>query len=102
MVRYGGVCGGAPRTGSPEFVREVVDRTRLSGPGLIEVAAPYSRRWGVESGIEDSVLDGICGHAAKSVGGSYGEVSQRHRSGLCGSFRDPQLTVALLLVLAFL
>ncbi|MDQ0392249.1 DUF6538 domain-containing protein [Labrys monachus] len=30
---------------------------------------------GREAGIEDSVLDGICGHAAGTVGGSYGEVS---------------------------
>jgi len=30
---------------------------------------------GREAGIEDSVLDGICGHAPGSVGGSYGGVS---------------------------
>ena len=30
---------------------------------------------GRESGIEDSVLDAICGHAPKTVGGAYGGVS---------------------------
>jgi hypothetical protein len=30
---------------------------------------------GREAGIEDSVLDAICGHAPKSVGGAYGSVT---------------------------
>jgi integrase len=30
---------------------------------------------GREAGIEDSVLDAICGHAPSSVGGAYGAVS---------------------------
>jgi integrase len=30
---------------------------------------------GRDAGIEDSVLDVICGHAPKSVGGAYGSVS---------------------------
>lgn len=54
------------------FVREVV-----TDPNV-----PPNHGWrhafktvGREAGIADSVLDGICGHAAKTVGGSYGTVS---------------------------
>ena len=37
---------------------------------------------GREAGIEDSVLDAICGHAPSSVGGAYGGVSIAARAGL--------------------
>lgn len=54
------------------FVREVVTDTRVApNHGWRHLFKTVGR----EAGIEDSVLDGICGHAAKSVGGSYGEVS---------------------------
>lgn len=55
-----------------EFAREVVTDTRVMP----------SHGWrhsfktiGREAGIEDSVLDAICGHAPKSVGGAYGSVT---------------------------
>jgi hypothetical protein len=31
---------------------------------------------GREAGIEDNVLDAICGHAPKSIGGAYGSGTQ--------------------------
>jgi hypothetical protein len=36
---------------------------------------PEHQYVGREAGIEDSVLDAICGHASSSVGGAYGGVS---------------------------
>ena len=54
------------------FVREVVTDPRVApNHGWRHLFKTVGR----EAGIADSVLDGICGHAAKSVGGSYGEVS---------------------------
>lgn len=55
-----------------EFAREVVKDK--------DVAPNHAWRHlfktiGREAGIADSVLDGICGHAAKTVGGSYGGVT---------------------------
>jgi len=54
------------------FVREVVTDGRVA-PN--HAWRHLFKTVGREAGIEDSVLDGICGHAARSVGGSYGEVS---------------------------
>jgi integrase len=55
-----------------EFAREVVT----------DIGVMPSHGWrhsfktiGREAGIEDSVLDAICGHAPKSVGGAYGSVT---------------------------
>ena len=55
-----------------EFAREVV----------ADIGVMPSHGWrhsfktiGREAGIEDSVLDAICGHAPKSVGGAYGSVT---------------------------
>lgn len=55
-----------------EFVREVVkDPNVAPNHGWRHAFKTVGR----EAGIADSVLDAICGHAAKSVGGSYGGVS---------------------------
>lgn len=55
-----------------EFVREVVTDSRVApNHGWRHTFKSVGR----EAEIEDSVLDGICGHAPTSVGGSYGEVS---------------------------
>lgn len=55
-----------------EFVREVVkDKAVAPNHGWRHLFKTIGR----EAGIQDSVLDGICGHASKTVGGSYGGVS---------------------------
>lgn len=55
-----------------EFVREVVTDPRVApNHGWRHLFKTIGR----EAGIADSVLDGICGHAARTVGGSYGGVS---------------------------
>ena len=54
------------------FVREVVtDKKVAPNHGWRHTFKTVGR----EVGIEDSVLDGICGHAPSSVGGSYGSIS---------------------------
>jgi len=55
-----------------DFAREVVtDKMVAPNHGWRHCFKTIGR----EVGIEDSVLDGICGHAPSSVGGSYGAVS---------------------------
>ncbi|MFI0844361.1 site-specific integrase [Mesorhizobium sp. IMUNJ 23232] len=55
-----------------EFAREVVDDPAVApNHGWRHLFKTIGR----ENGIADSVLDGICGHAPSSVGGSYGGVS---------------------------
>ena len=55
-----------------DFARqEVKDRQVAPNHGWRHLFKTVGR----EAGIADSVLDGICGHAAKTVGGSYGSVS---------------------------
>lgn len=54
-----------------EFARQVVkDPNVAPNHGWRHLFKTVGRR----AGVEDSVLDGICGHAASTVGGSYGEV----------------------------
>lgn len=55
-----------------EFVREVVKDERVQ-PN--HAWRHTFKTIGRESGIADSVLDAICGHAAKTVGGAYGSVT---------------------------
>jgi len=66
-----------------EFVREVVKDERVApNHGWRHAFKTVGR----EAGIEDSVLDGICGHAAKSVGGSYGEVTLKAQTDAMAKF----------------
>lgn len=55
-----------------EFVREVVKDERVQ-PN--HAWRHTFKTIGREAGIADSVLDAICGHAAKTVGGAYGSVT---------------------------
>lgn len=55
-----------------EFVREVVKDDRVQ-PN--HAWRHTFKTIGREAGIADSVLDAICGHAAKTVGGAYGSVT---------------------------
>nr|WP_051410192.1 tyrosine-type recombinase/integrase [Mesorhizobium sp. LNHC220B00] len=55
-----------------EFVREVVTDERVQ-PN--HAWRHTFKTIGREAGIADSVLDAICGHAAKTVGGAYGSVT---------------------------
>ena len=55
-----------------EFAREVVkDRNVQPNHGWRHTFKTI----GHEAGIQDSVLDAICGHAPKTVGGGYGSVT---------------------------
>lgn len=57
-----------------EFAREVVTDTNVApNHGWRHLFKTIGR----EAGIADSVLDAICGHAAKTVGRSYGGVTLR-------------------------
>jgi integrase len=55
-----------------EFVREVMTDERVQ-PN--HAWRHTFKTIGREAGIADSVLDAICGHAAKTVGGAYGSVT---------------------------
>lgn len=55
-----------------EFVREVLTDERVQ-PN--HAWRHTFKTIGREAGIADSVLDAICGHAAKTVGGAYGSVT---------------------------
>ncbi|RNJ44422.1 hypothetical protein B5V01_05930 [Mesorhizobium erdmanii] len=55
-----------------EFVREVMKDERVQ-PN--HAWRHTFKTIGREAGIADSVLDAICGHAAKTVGGAYGSVT---------------------------
>ena len=57
-----------------EFVREVVKDSRVA-PN--HAWRHLFKTIGREVGIADSVLDAICGHAAKTIGQAYGDVSIR-------------------------
>jgi integrase len=57
-----------------EFVREVVKDSRVA-PN--HAWRHLFKTIGREVGVADSVLDAICGHAAKTVGQTYGDVSLR-------------------------
>ena len=76
----------------PRWVNEIVYLAPV-GPRR-ENATPISairtfKTVGHQAGIEDSVLDAICGHAPSTVGGAYGGVSiaaqRRPLSGSQGS-----------------
>ena len=55
-----------------DFAREVVKDEKVApNHGWRHTFKTVGR----EAGIEDSVLDAICGHAPKTVGGAYGGVS---------------------------
>ncbi|MGN6146619.1 MAG: tyrosine-type recombinase/integrase [Mesorhizobium sp.] len=71
------------KTRLAEFVREVVK----------DAGVQPSHAWrhtfktiGREAGIADSVLDAICGHAAKTVGGAYGDVTLKAQAEAMGKF----------------
>ena len=60
-----------------EFAREVVtDRRVAPNHGWRHLFKTRGR----EAGIADSVLDAICGHASRTVGGSYGSVTLKAKA----------------------
>ncbi|MBU0584032.1 MAG: site-specific integrase [Alphaproteobacteria bacterium] len=66
-----------------EFVREVVtDRRVAPNHGWRHLFKTIGR----EASIADSVLDGICGHASRTVGGSYGGVSLKAQKDAIAKF----------------
>ena len=66
-----------------DFARQVVSDPRVApNHGWRHLFKTKGR----EAGIEDSVLDAICGHAPTSVGGSYGEVSLKAKRDAMAKF----------------
>lgn len=66
-----------------EFAREVVkDSDVAPNHGWRHLFKTVGR----EAGIADSVLDAICGHAAKTIGGSYGDVTLRTQAEAIAKF----------------
>lgn len=66
-----------------EFAREVVtDQDVAPNHGWRHLFKTVGR----EAGIADSVLDAICGHAAKTVGGAYGGVTLRAQQDAMAKF----------------
>lgn len=66
-----------------EFVREVVKDKKVQ-PN--HAWRHTFKTLGREAGIADSVLDAICGHAAKTVGGAYGSVTLKTQAEAMGKF----------------
>jgi len=60
-----------------EFIREVVKDERVQ-PN--HAWRHTFKTIGREVGIADSILDAVCGHAAKTVGGAYGSVTLKAQS----------------------
>ena len=78
-----------------DFARQVVSDPRVApNHGWRHLFKTKGR----EAGIEDSVLDAICGHAPTSVGGSYGEVSLKAKRDAMAKF--PRFEVGLTASLA--
>lgn len=66
-----------------EFVREVFTDPNVSpNHGWRHLFKTIGR----EAGIADSVLDAICGHAAKTVGGAYGGVTLKAQADAMAKF----------------
>jgi hypothetical protein len=66
-----------------EFAREVVKDERVApNHGWRHTFKTVGR----EAGIADSILDAICGHAANTVGGSYGSVTLKAQADAMGRF----------------
>lgn len=66
-----------------EFAREVVkDSDVAPNHGWRHLFKTLGR----EAGIADSVLDAICGHAAKTIGGHYGDVTLRTQAAAIAKF----------------
>lgn len=66
-----------------EFVREVLTDPNVSpNHGWRHLFKTIGR----EAGIADSVLDAICGHAAKTVGGAYGGVTLKAQADAIAKF----------------
>lgn len=73
-----------------EFVREVVTDKRVApNHGWRHLFKTLGR----EAGIADSVLDGICGHASRTVGGSYGGVSLKAQVDAMAKFPRFDVTI---------
>jgi integrase len=60
-----------------DFVREVVTDTRVA-PN--HAWRHLFKTIGLENGMQERVLDAICGHAPTTVGGTYGEVTLRAKA----------------------
>lgn len=66
-----------------EFSREVVTDTNVApNHGWRHLFKTI----GIEAGIQERVLDAICGHAPKSVGATYGEVTVKAKADGLGRF----------------
>lgn len=72
-----------------EFVREVVpDRAVAPNHGWRHLFKTI----GVEAGVQERVLDAICGHVPTTVGGRYGQVTLRAKADAVATF--PRFRVA--------
>ena len=66
-----------------EFVREVITDRRVA-PN--HAWRHLFKTIGFEADIQERVLDAICGHAPRTVGGTYGEVTLRAKADAIARF----------------